>query len=140
MCTCVFALRNLIIVIDDGLDFVFTARILYRKYLNDEGGKREVNTRIQERDAICLFQTASEREKTHTIYTKLYQTEREKKSGYFDKNLPELVKESKKKKKERTFEEEREREGKISTFFFLLRLAVYIRFEVTIIPSKQRKR
>jgi len=44
--------------------------------------------------------------KMHTIYTKLYQTERRKKSGYIGKNLLELVK----KKKKRVRENKRKRD------------------------------
>lgn len=104
---CVFALRNLIItiiIIDDGLDFFFTARILNRKYLNDdddeeeeeEEGKRSKHTYTGESHHLPFFkqhhrerENEGERErrrmKTHTIYTKLYQTERERESGYISK-------------------------------------------------------
>ena len=61
---CVFALRNLIItiiIIDDGLDFFFTARILNRKYLNDdddeeeEEGKRSKHTYTGESHHLPFF-------------------------------------------------------------------------------------
>jgi len=52
--------------------------------------------------------------KMHTIYTKLYQTERRKKSGYFDKNLLELVK-----RREKKCVRENKRKRDIGFFFYV---------------------
>ncbi len=91
MCACVLALRNLITVVNDGLYFL---RILNPKYLNDDdddeegGGKRERSKHTYTGETPSAFfkqHQSRERErekrsmKTHTIYTKLYQTERTKK-------------------------------------------------------------
>jgi len=58
-----------------------TIHILNSKYLNDDQGgrEREVNTGIQERRHLPFLDREKRSMKTHTIYTKLYQTERRKK-------------------------------------------------------------
>ncbi len=85
----------------------FTIRILNPKYLNDDndgGREREVNTSIQERRHLPFSnsiraQRQREREafdeNAHNLHKALSNREK-KKSGYFDKNLLELVKEEKK--------------------------------------------
>lgn len=97
---CVFALRNLIItiiIIDDGLDFFFTARILNRKYLNDdddeeeeeEEGKRSKHTYTGESHHLPFFkqhhrerENEGERETSdenaHNLHKALSNRERER--------------------------------------------------------------
>ncbi len=65
--------------------------------------KEGVNTRISTHTGetpSAFFKQHQHKERERTIYTKLYQTERRKKSGYFDKNLVELVKKKKMRKRE----------------------------------------
>jgi hypothetical protein len=88
----------------------FTIRILNPKYLNDDDDERErerkgVNISIQERRHLPFSNSIRAQrarktfdENAHNLHKALSNREK-KKSGYFDKNLLELVKEEKKSSK-----------------------------------------
>jgi len=77
----------------------------------------------------AFFKQHQHKEERRTIYTKLYQTEREReKSGYFEeKNLVELVK----KRKKREGENKRKRDIALFSVYSI---------EVTVIQSRRRRR
>jgi hypothetical protein len=83
------------------ITLLFIIRILNSKYLNDdddegERGSKHTHKHTYRRDAICLFQTASaQRERENNLHKALSNREKKKKSGYFDKNLVELLKKKK---------------------------------------------
>jgi len=78
---------------------LFIIRILNSKYLNtddDEGERGSKHTHIYTGETpSAFFKQHQERKRERTIYTKLYQTEGRKKSGYFDKILLNWLKKKK---------------------------------------------
>jgi len=115
------------------ITLLFIIRILNSKYLNDdddegESGSKHTHKHTHRRDAICLFQTASEERKRENNLHKALSNRGKEKKWIFRQNLVELVKEEKK-MRQREQEEER------------YHSCVYVySIEVTIIPKNKKKK